>query len=762
MKKFVVCCLVFFSIFATISSVHAQGDVVTVQPQHNSFNPCGFILTIGNHNTALKSIDEIVLTITSTTGANFTDFSPLPTHWSLGTLTGTVASATADNGGIAPGATLGGFVIAYDIQYNTPVTIDWKTRSAGVDVSSGTIQPICTQYQGFKKIDTATVITSVSGADPCFTFTVVNRNDQGGGNGSAIWHVSFELQSITGGTLRPSKITPASGWILDSATTYVAYFHTDNTPINSGAAVGGWQVCLRGNPNSTKYNFVWVAYDDQNSLIDRDTLFNISNTATGSQAEADIVTATASAGCLYNVTLKNYHVSNPLPPSRIVKLVLTSKTAGITFVSAPSAPPNWNKTVTASSIIYAAKTESDGIPSAIISNQFSFSVSGPTITNFDIGWETDRSATPNLVSSGTLTQNCTVAKPATDSATFSAGIGECDFKLTVKNSHNIKPQSIITVVTISIPAGSGQITPAGSTWNTTNIPTTQIKYQAPTAADGIQADNSSQDFLFHFTPKNPGTNVTATWSTFDDDAVRSGTPLSTGTGTITCTPSITVCDTFKLASNINSDSCIKSFTLVNRKTANILSLVVTTTNGWHIDSAYPPPGWKKAIDGSATFVTFTDTTAGGFKGGETQTGFDMKFSGYFTADKLVDTFAIIAVTTDQNGKMCTSVDSVGSCLAHILPSSVKHSDNIGLTNFTIQPNPTHGPADISFQMNIPERVVITVFDVLGHQITLLSNSLMSEGSYHVPYSMDGLQNGTYYIRMQTPLGVMTRKLVLTK
>ena len=128
MKKF-VCCFALLSILTTTACVYAQGDVVTVQPQHNTSNPCGFILTIGNHNAALKSIDEIVLTITSATGANFTDFSPLPAHWSLGTLTGTVASATSDNGGIAPGATLGGFVIAYDIQYNTPVTIDWKTRS---------------------------------------------------------------------------------------------------------------------------------------------------------------------------------------------------------------------------------------------------------------------------------------------------------------------------------------------------------------------------------------------------------------------------------------------------------------------------------------------------------------------------------------------------------------------------------------------------------------------------------------------------------
>lgn len=772
MKKSVVCCFILAAFFAGISSLYAQGDIVTVQPQHSTNNPCGFVLTITNQNNAAKAIDEIKLEITNGNGTIFQAFSPLPAHWTLASQSDATVDATSDNGGIKPGETLSGFVFAYDIQYNTPVTIKWTTRSSGSgDISTGTIEPICTEFQGYHKMDVVTYIASQSGADPCFTFTISNQNQQGTQppyTVRPIWHVAFQLENVNGGTMRPSKISPPAGgdWILDSVTTYTAYFHTDNAGLQQTNDVkGGFNVCLRGNPNTSKYNFVWSAYDDQNFLIDRDTIFNISNTATASAIEPDVVSATPTSGCLYNVSLKNYHVSNQLPPSRIVKLVLTSKTPGITFLSAPSSPANWNKpTVTASTITYSAKTESDGIPSGLISKQFSFSVSGPTTSNFDIGWETDRSATPTLVSTGTLTQNCTVATPATDTATISPGIGECDFKLSVKNSHNIKPQSIISMVTISIPDGSGQITPASSTWNTTNSPTTQIKYQAPTAADGIQADNSSQDFLFHFSPKTPGANVTVTWSTFDDDAIRTGTPLTTGTKTITCTPSVTVCDTFMLATNINSDSCIKSFTLQNRKTANILSMVVTTTNGWHIDSVNPPPGWKKAIDGSRTFVTFTDTVAGGMKGGETQAGFDMKFSAYFTADKVVDTFAVIAVTTDQNDKTCTSIDSVVSCLAHILPpASVKqHSDNIGVSNFTIQPNPTRGTADISFEMNTPERVVVSVFDVLGHQITTLSNKLMSEGTYHVPYLMDGLQDGTYYIRMQTPLGVITRKLVLTK
>ena len=770
MKKFVVFCLALPIILAGISKVHAQGDVVTLVPKHDVFDPCTFVLSVSNHNAAGKNIDEIKIEITTANGTIFSGFTG-PTHWT-GSITGNdlIGDASSDNVGITPGTTQGGFVFSYfnngSDEYNNPVDITWTTRNSGTDLSTGSIQPICTPFQSFAKNDTATVITSQSGCDPCFIFTLINRNLQ---NGSSIqiWHAAFQLENPAGGTMRPSKITAPQDWVLDSVTALTSYFHTDVNPLDqqTNPAVGGFQMCLRGNPNVKKFNFVWIASNDQNTLIDRDTIFNISNTATCSAIEGDSVYLNAANGCLYNVTLKNYHVSNPLPPSRIVKLVLTSKTSGITFSAAPSAPLNWTKTINpnGSSIIFAAKTDNDGIPSGIVSkNQFSFSVAGPTTTNFDIGWETDRSSAPTLVSSGTITKQCTIAKPATDSAFIAAGISECNFDLTVKNAHNIKPQSNINAVTITIPSGTGQIAPTSNTgsWNSSNVSPTQIKFQAPSSSEALITDNSIHlDFLF--TPKTPGANVTATWATFDE----AGAALYSGDVPISCSPIVTTCDTFMLVKNLNSDSCIKSFTLQNRKTTDIVSVLVSVTNGWKIDTASTPAGWTKQIDGSRTSVTYSNS--GGLKGGDSQTGFDMKFFAYFRPDQVRDTFVVIANTTDRNGIICTSIDSIlrPTCLAHIIDTTLGvtvKSGDIGVTNFMIQPNPSRGSADISFEMNTQERVIVTVNDVLGHRIALVSSKIMSQGTYHIPYTMNGLPDGTYYIRLQTPVGVMTKKLILTK
>jgi hypothetical protein len=448
-------------------------------------------------------------------------------------------------------------------------------------------------------------------------------------------------------------------------------------------------------------------------------------------------------------------------------LILASKTPGITFTAAPNAPVGWNSRISSASdsIIYMADSLGASIPGGVVSTDFSFAVAGPTTTSFSVGWETDQPAPfPKVttLTTGTLNLTCTQAIKATDSVYVNL-TGNCNYKATVINAHNIKPVSNLVGVTLSIPAGSGQITGMLSTanWSVTNVSPTLVKFQGDDASSMKTGD--AQDLTFTFAPKTQGTPVVLTWATFDDAAISSGNPLYTGTTPISCTQTIVVCDTFTYDSTpFNGIPCVNTFMLHNRKTTDIMSLVITPTNGWKIDTASTPAGWTKQIDGSQSFVTYLSLN--GLKGGQEQE-FDIKFVGYHdvTAPS-PDTFAIVAVTTDRNGIVCTSVDTIGACLSHITSSGVvqMHSEDIGITNFIIRPNPTQGQSDISFTMNTQERVVLTVLDVLGHEVASLGNRIMAPGTYSIPCTMNNLTDGTYYVRMQTPLGVITRKLILTK
>jgi hypothetical protein len=762
--------LAFLFVAALFSMSRAQ-DVVSVNPVHDPNYPCAFNLTFTNHNIALKNIDGVSFELISGNGIQF-DQLRLPAQWSNGVdLTPEVKlTATANNAGIAPNGSLSGFLLDYiDNFYETPVVIKWVAFNGLTPLDSGTVQTICTQYQSYSKIDTATSVQSVSGCDPCFTFSVINRNLQGGQTLS-IKGISFELITLTAGTMRPSKITAPTGWTVDSVTKYRAYFHTENNILGPGdPPASGFKVCLRGNPSATKFSFVWRTYDEAGSFIDRDTMRDIPNTVGCATADADSVVAAAPNGCLYDVSLKNYHVSNTLPPSPIVRFALYSKTAGVTFASTPNAPLHWSKRKSTAndSVIYTSDSISHGIPGGIIEH-FTFSVEGSSTSSFSLGWETDQAAAPFPpkfvpVTTGTLNLSCAAAIAATDSATIKGGATECSFVLTIKNTHNIIPQSNLTQTTITIPAGTGQLTATGSSsgWDVSSITPTQIKFQAPTGEGMPPSATATQDLAFTFSPKNPGQDVTATWVTKDDQ----GNSTGTGNVTLNCAPTVTTCDTLNYGgftanqTTSSHDSCDNMFTLVNRKSTDITSIVITPTDGWHVDSASTPAGWTKVIDFAHTSVTYTSAT--GLKANE-HLDLTIKFSGYFLPTQVRDSFIAFASTTDRNGVVCTSTDSINGCLAHLLPGGAVHTEYTGANNFTVQPNPSHGEAEISFDMSTATRVIITVVDVLGHQVATVSSQYMTPGAYHIPYNLNNLSDGTYYIRMQTPLGVMTKKLILAK
>jgi hypothetical protein len=759
----------------SVANILKAQDIVTVAPQSGDPNfPCAFNFTFSNHNSANKNIDGVLFQVIA--GQNILiDQLRLPIHWSVGVdQTDTSVDATSDNGGILPGASMSGFLLDYvDNNYETPVTIKWTALNGGVEIDNGIVQTLCTQYQSYNKLDTASVVPTQSGTDPCFKFTLINRNQEGP-QSLPIKYIAFKLAN-NAGTMRPSKIAAPAGWVVDSVTALSAYFHTDNQVTQPGGAAGPFTVCLRASTLVTSFSFVLSTWDDQHTFIDRDTIFNIANNATGAPSETDSVSTSAPNGCFYTATLKNLHVSNLLPPSRLVRFALYSKTAGVTFASAPNAPQFWKiyKSSGGDTISYTAPFDSLGLAGGML-GQFSFSMAGPTTSPFVVGWETDQGGSPyppklTSVSTGTLNfTGCVVAKPATDSAFASTGVAECSYVLRVENAHNIAPQSNVTQVKISIPSGSGLLTATGSSanWDFNTTPAAAIKFQSLAGDPGL-SPSTSQDLTFLYKPNTPGQNVTATWSTVDENNTTTGT----GTFTVNCTPSVVVCDTFTYSSTQFLDSCAgNKFTLHNNKLADIMSLTLATTNGWLIDTnnraagwIVTPAGWTAKLSFPPTSIEYTNSA--GLKSGESA-DFVLKFIGYHPSDAPTDTFAVVATTIDRDGKSCDhpSIDSIFTCLSHlIIQKGVKQtSANIGATNFTVRPNPTQGEVDISFDMNTEEHVLISVFDALGHQVKALSSKLMTPGSYNIPYEMSNLTDGTYYIRMQTTLGVMTKKLVLTK
>lgn len=78
------------------------------------------------------------------------------------------------------------------------------------------------------------------------------------------------------------------------------------------------------------------------------------------------------------------------------------------------------------------------------------------------------------------------------------------------------------------------------------------------------------------------------------------------------------------------------------------------------------------------------------------------------------------------------------------------------------PNPFNPATNIEFALSQTAQIVLSVFDMLGREITVLANGHYAPGSYRVRFDARNLPGGTYFYRLQSGSFVETKKLVLLK
>jgi len=78
------------------------------------------------------------------------------------------------------------------------------------------------------------------------------------------------------------------------------------------------------------------------------------------------------------------------------------------------------------------------------------------------------------------------------------------------------------------------------------------------------------------------------------------------------------------------------------------------------------------------------------------------------------------------------------------------------------PNPFNTRTTVRFILSNTEKVRLTVYDLTGRTIDVLTNGVKSPGSYSYTWSATSLASGLYFLELQTPTTVQTRKLLLLK
>ncbi len=660
---------------------------------------------------------------------------------------------------IQPNQTLPGFYFCHsgfaENEINKPIKITWKTYSLDQLLTTKTQEFTCTDFQSLIKLDTVTVTSQKVNGDPIYNFSVQNRNRPAFGPGFDIGKMIFELTTIGGGIIRPSTVQAPPGWFLDSVTPTRAYF-TANDPLPSNQTLGGFIVGLRSNANTKFVQWVWRAITSDGISIDRDTLRNVANNADNGAPSDDQLTFTKQAGCLYNMSVANMHVTNAQLPSKITSVRLISKTPGVTFTAAPTKPAKWASSIksgTKDTLTYATD-EVNGIPSGLTYTDFAFSVDNPSGNAFTLEWQTLRNN--QVISTSTTQQTCQTAAAQGDAATISAIDENCFFNLEVTNQHNT-PASSLSAIGVSIPEGAGTIiaNAVGLNWEITPGPNNRsFQVRAPQGSSELLTNGSKLNITFKLTPTNGTQPATVTWTTYE---TAGGNPTSTGTQSISCTPIIAqICDSVNV-STTDQANCWQQISIYNHRIANedVNSVTITPTVGWFVDSAQPSIGWQRNVGANGSSVTYTGTLTGGLA---TPLNLMVQFNAAMGTAQ--DFTATVQTLGANNTLTCDTTISL-NCVPTEPQVSVQ-SKLQSLMTLSVAPNPASAETRVSYYLPQQARVAIAVIDVLGNTQKTIFSGLQNEGAQQSSISISDLPSGSYYVRIETSYGTITKQLIINR
>ncbi len=735
-------------LFVMLGTGRAQ-DVITLSHHYQqSDGTCCWDFSVKNANTQGQVINKIIVTLQGNDGTIFTSAGSKDATWNPTNPDDHTSSYVAGGSSIAVGSTVSGFNFCLQMGIDaSPEALSVTTYNNSTALSTSALSLVCTPYQSFNKLDTVTVVASQAGTDPCFRFKVTNRND----NFTAIDHMVFETLDPQEGYIRPSSVRAPSGWTLDSVTPNRVYFSTFNA-IDNGKSVDSFFICLFGNPNLTKYGWVWRAVSGE-ALIDRDTIRNIAATASSSSTGSpDQVTATNRFGCLYTINLKNYHVTARTLPSRLTGLIINSSTPGVTIASAPTVPAHWAKSISshADTVYFQAGSDSDGVASGVVLSDFGLSLDNPSGNAFTLHWQTLRAG--SVISSGDLNLTCSTGASLSDTAVVAPNNG-CCYKLTLQNRHNSPPSNDYGF-SLAIGDGSGTFDPTTGTlftsqaWNVSLSPdNTSVRFSTPSGSTNFQPSGASQTVFFCVKPKTSGQPVTVQYQSYDASAVATSPAQSFA---VTCSVVSSVCDSVRYMTT-NANSCLQSFAVLNRRATPVTKVVASPLMGWKIDTAFAPIPWTAKVDPSNLFVTFSASP--GIASNSEQTGFSIAFSGQKTSNS----FAVQFATTNDAG-VCLDTLQI-TCMA----SGVgEHLAQAGSLKLVASPNPFHEATDLTLTMPVSAKTTVELVDLLGRSVKVLANEELTQGTHVFHIEGAGLAAGTYYVRVQSLVGLVTKKIVLAK
>ena len=99
-------------------------------------------------------------------------------------------------------------------------------------------------------------------------------------------------------------------------------------------------------------------------------------------------------------------------------------------------------------------------------------------------------------------------------------------------------------------------------------------------------------------------------------------------------------------------------------------------------------------------------------------------------------------------------DATSSEISNEIESKISLSQNY--------PNPFNPSTSIQYQLPESQRVKVSVYDMLGREVSVLVNEIKPAGTHSVSWDASGMSSGIYMYRLETESFRTTRKMTLMK
>ncbi len=126
------------------------------------------------------------------------------------------------------------------------------------------------------------------------------------------------------------------------------------------------------------------------------------------------------------------------------------------------------------------------------------------------------------------------------------------------------------------------------------------------------------------------------------------------------------------------------------------------------------------------------------------------FAGRAASSRFIVTFGFWA-TVPPEATAPTAIEAVAS---DAVPTQFVLDQNY--------PNPFNPATWIRYALPQPVSVRLTIYDVLGREVTVLVDRQQTPGTYEVTFEADGLPSGVYFYRLETGPFSEIRQMLLVK